>query len=153
ALFLFMLELPILKSKSYNLLTEETARKVRFMNARLSDVLLGFLKAQFLVSLIIFIFALIGLLIIAPDVAILMSLIIWVIDLILIIGSIIFLGPCVLYMFLTGSTFIGIQLTVLAIILLTIRRIMDPKLMGEHIGLSPLATLIAMFLGIKLLEI
>src|SRR5690625_5755082 len=41
----------------------------------------------------------------------------------------------------------------LAIILLAIRRIVEPKVMGQHIGLSPLATLIAMFLGLKLMGV
>src|SRR5699024_4657757 len=40
-LFLFMLELPIIKSKLYNLFTEETAQKVSLMNARLSSVIFG----------------------------------------------------------------------------------------------------------------
>src|SRR5699024_12595785 len=82
-----------------------------------------------------------------------MSLIIWIIDLIPIIGSIIILGPWALYMFSIGNISVAIQLTILAIVLLAIRRIMEPKLMGQHIGLSHLAILIAMFLGIKLLGI
>lgn len=153
ALFLFMLELPMLKSKLYHSLTNDTAEKFSFMNRRLTDVLLGFLKAQFLVSIIIFIVSLIGLFLISPEVALVMSLIIWIIDLIPIIGSIIILGPWSLFMFLADDTAMGIKLAVLAIVLLTIRRIIEPKVMGQHIGLSPLATLIAMFLGLKLLGI
>lgn len=153
ALFLFMLELPLLKSKVYNMLTEETAEKVTFMNKRLTDVFLGFFKAQFFISLIIFVVSLLGLLIIAPDIAVIMSLIIWIIDLVPIIGSIIVLGPWALYMFMSGDTAMGIELSILAAILLGIRRTVEPKMMGEHIGLSPLATLISMFLGLKLLGI
>ncbi|MGM8364249.1 sporulation integral membrane protein YtvI [Virgibacillus sp. W0181] len=153
ALFLFMLELPIVKSKAYHLFTEETAKKVSFMNARLSSVLLGFLKAQFLVSIIIFIVSLIGLLFIAPEIAIVMAIIIWLVDLIPIIGSIIILAPWAAFMFLSGNSAMAIQLSILAILLLAIRRIIEPKLMGQHIGLSPLATLIAMFLGLKLIGI
>ncbi|MEQ6387709.1 sporulation integral membrane protein YtvI [Bacillaceae bacterium S4-13-58] len=153
ALFLFMLDLPKLKSQSYNLMTENTAEKVRFMNARLSYVIVGFFKAQFLVSIIIFIVSLIGLLFIIPNVALIMSLIIWIIDFIPIIGSIIILGPWALFMFFAGHYAMGIKLTILAIILLTIRRTVEPKVMGHHIGLSPLATLIAMYLGLKLLGI
>lgn len=153
ALFLFMLELPLLKAKVYKLMTKETAEKFSFMTARLSSVFMGFFKAQFLVSLIILAVSLIGLFIIAPDVAIVMSLIIWIIDLIPIIGSIIILGPWSLYLLLTGETGVGIQLAVLAVVLLAIRRIVEPKVMGQHIGLSPLATLIAMFIGLKLLGI
>jgi len=153
ALFLFMLDLPLLKAKAFEFLKEETAEKVSFMGQRLGDVLLGFIKAQFLVSIVIFVISLLALLIITPEVAIMMSLIIWIIDLIPIIGSIIILGPWALYMFSVDDVSTGIQLAILAIVLLAVRRIMEPKLMGQHIGLSPLATLIAMFLGIKLLGI
>lgn len=150
ALFLFMLELPILKANFYNLMTKETGEKVAYMNTRLATVTLGFLKAQFLVSVVIFLASLIGLFIIAPEVAIIMSLAIWVIDFIPLIGSIIILGPWSLFMFLSGDISIGIKLAILAIILLAIRRTVEPKVMGKHIDLSPLATLIAMFLGIQI---
>ncbi len=153
ALFLFMLELPLLKANVYNMLTDATAKKVTFMNQRLTDVFLGFFKAQFFISLIIFAVSLLGLLIIAPEVAVIMTLIIWIIDLIPIIGSIIILGPWAFYMFMSGDTAMGIKLSILAAILLAIRRTVEPKMMGEHIGLSPLATLISMFLGLKLLGI
>jgi sporulation integral membrane protein YtvI len=151
ALFLFMLELPILKAKMYQMMTKETAEKVSFMNNRLASVFLGFFKAQFLVSLIILAVTLIGLFIIVPEVAIIMSLIIWIIDLIPIIGSIVILGPWSLFMLMAGDTTVAIQLAVLAVILLAIRRTVEPKVMGQHIGLSPLATLISMFIGLKLL--
>lgn len=153
ALFLFMLELPTLKANFYNLLTEETAAKVTYMNQRLASVTLGFLKAQFLVSVVIFLSSLLGLFFIAPEVAIVMSLIIWVIDFIPIIGSIIILGPWSLFMFLSGDISMGVKLAILAIILLAIRRTVEPKVMGRHIGLSPLATLIAMFLGLQMIGI
>ena len=151
ALFLFMLEMPRLKSKSYEYMTTKTAEKVRFMNSRLSYVVFGFLKAQFLVSIVIFIATLIGLLFIAPDVAIIMSLIVWAVDFIPIIGSIAVVGPWALYVFLTGDLVMGTKLSILAVVLLAIRRTVEPKVMGRHIGLSPLATLIAMYLGLKLL--
>ncbi|SER96997.1 sporulation integral membrane protein YtvI [Gracilibacillus ureilyticus] len=153
ALFLFMLELPKLKANVYKHLKEKTAEKVKFMNARLSYVILGFFKAQFLVSIIIFIISLIGLWIIAPEYALIMSLIIWLIDFVPIIGSIVILGPWALYMFIAGDPVTGVQLSVLAIILLAIRRTVEPKVMGKHIGLSPLATLIAMYIGLQILGI
>lgn len=153
ALFMFMLELPRLKAKAYSHLKESTAEKVKFMNDRLSHVILGFFKAQFLVSIIIFIVSLIGLYLIVPEYALIMSIIIWVIDFIPIIGSIAILGPWALYLLITGEILVGVQLAILAVILLAIRRTVEPKVMGKHIGLSPLATLIAMYIGLKLLGI
>lgn len=151
ALYLFLLDLPRLKLKVFTYFSDETAEKVSFMSNRLSYVIFGFFKAQFLVSIIIFIVTIIGLMIIAPEVALIMSIFIWAIDFIPIIGSIAVLAPWAGYQLIVGETFMAIQLLVLAGILLTIRRTVEPKVMGHHIGLSPLATLISLYIGLMLL--
>ncbi|ADU30883.1 sporulation integral membrane protein YtvI [Evansella cellulosilytica] len=153
ALYLFLMDLPRLKEKAMSYMTDKTAEKVTFMASRLSYVVFGFFKAQFLVSIIIFVVTLIGLWIIAPEVAIIMSIVIWVIDFIPIIGSIAVLAPWALYHIIAGNTALAVQLLVLAAILLTIRRTVEPKVMGHHIGLSPLATLISLFIGLQLLGV
>ena len=79
-----------------------------------------------------------------------MSVIIWVIDIIPILGSVIILAPWALYQFVSGDVAMGTKLAILAIILLLIRRTVEPKVMGSQIGLPPLPTLIAMFIGLKL---
>ncbi|WP_249315283.1 sporulation integral membrane protein YtvI [Bacillus sp. FJAT-49711] len=153
ALFMFMIDLPKLRAGIYKYMTDKTSEKVKFMTSRLSSVFFGFFKAQFLVSLIIMVAAFIGLILIAPKVAIIMTLIIWIIDLIPIIGSIVILAPWSLYHFFTGDIAFGSKLAILAVILLVIRRTVEPKVMGQHMGLSPLATLISMFLGLKLVGV
>ena len=150
ALFLFMLELPQLKEMVFRHLKDETSQKVRYMTARLNKVVIGFMKAQLLVSLIILAVTFVGLLLIIPKYAVVMSLVIWIIDVIPILGSIIVLAPWSIYAFITGDAALGTQLAILAIILLVIRRTVEPKVMGSQIGLSPLPTLIAMFIGLKL---
>lgn len=153
ALFLFLLDMPKLKEGFYAHLKESTAEKVKFMTSRLSYVVFGFFKAQFLVSIIIFFVTLIGLLFIAPDVALIMAFVVWIIDFIPIIGSIVIIGPWAIFQLITGNIGTGTQLAILAIVLLIIRRTVEPKVMGSHIGLSPLATLIAMYIGLKLIGI
>jgi len=153
ALFLFMIELPNLRKRAYSHLTDKTADKVNFMVSRLSYVVLGFAKAQLLVSILIFIASLIGLLFISPEVALIMSFVIWIIDVIPIIGSIIVMLPWTLFHLITGDLVLASKLAILGGILLIIRRTVEPKVMGTHIGLSPLSTLIAMYLGLKLFGI
>lgn len=153
ALFLLMLELPELKKMLFRHLTTSTAEKVRYMISKLNSVILGFLKAQLLVSFIILIVTFIGLLLIVPKYAVIMALVIWFIDIIPILGSIIILAPWAVYLYISGDVSTATKLTILAIILLIIRRTVEPKVMGSQIGLSPLPTLITMFIGLKLLGI
>lgn len=153
ALYLFLLELPKIKENIFSYMSEKTKDKVQFMTSRLSYVISGFIKAQFLVSIIIYIVSLIGLLLIVPEVAFLMSGIIWLIDFIPLIGSIAILAPWAIYHLIAGNMALATKLLILATILLIIRRTVEPKVMGHQIGLSPLATLIAMYIGLKLLGV
>lgn len=151
ALFLILIDLPKMKKRIYSHFTDKTADKVNFMTTRLSFVIFGFLKAQLLVSIIIFIVALIGLFFINPKIALLMAFIIWIIDFIPIIGSLMILGPWSLFCFLTGNLLLGTKLGILATGLIIIRRTVESKIMGHQIGLSPISTLISIYLGFQIL--
>lgn len=151
ALFFFMADLPTIRRKFYSYMKDETADKVGFMLGSTTSFFKGFMKAQFLVSIVIFVVTLAGLLMmVKPGLAVVMSLVIWFIDLVPILGSILILAPWALYQFIMGDVVLGLQLSILAAVLLIIRRTLEPKVMGTHIGLSPLAALISLFLGIKL---
>ncbi|XKH51528.1 sporulation integral membrane protein YtvI [Chryseomicrobium palamuruense] len=150
ALFLFMLDLPNLRGKFFSYFSNETADKILFMYSGIKRVIFGFMKAQVMVSFIILFASLVGLYIIIPEYALVMALIIWVIDVIPILGSIIIMAPWAIGAFAMGNIALGTKLTILGIILLIIRRTVEPKVMGVQMGLSPLAVLIAMFIGAKL---
>ncbi|MCK1996285.1 sporulation integral membrane protein YtvI [Psychrobacillus psychrodurans] len=151
ALFLFMLDLQNLQLKFFHYLSDNTAGKVRFMFSNIKKVAIGFMKAQIIASFIILGAAFIGLLlIITPKYALIMAIVIWIIDIIPILGSIAVLAPWAIYHYLTGDMVLGTKLTILAVVLLVIRRAIEPKLMGSQMGISPLAILIAMFIGAKL---
>jgi len=51
--------------------------------------------------------------------------------------------------FLTGNTVWGIQVLALTGVLQLLRRILEPKLMSDSIGISPLLSLIGMFVGMR----
>lgn len=151
ALFLFLFDLPKIKETIYSHLSEKTTDKVKFMSSRLSYVIFNFLKAPFLISIIIFLVSLICLLYIKPKIAFIIAFIIWAVDFVPIIGSIIVLGPWSAFSLLTGEIALGTKLAIFAAILLIIRRTVESKIMKNHIGLSSLSNLISMYLGFKLI--
>ncbi|GGH75813.1 sporulation integral membrane protein YtvI [Compostibacillus humi] len=149
SLFLISMDLPKYKEGFYNLFEKENSEKVRYMLQRSTKFFTGFFKAQFFVSVIIFIVSYVGLLLITPENALLMALIIWFIDFVPFIGSIVILAPWALFELITGDMDMGVQLLILAGILLTIRRTVEPKVMGDQIGLPALPTLIGLWLGLS----
>ncbi|TPG68213.1 sporulation integral membrane protein YtvI [Brevibacillus laterosporus] len=150
ALFFIMADLERLKAAFYEKLTEQTEQKVKFIFNKIASFFTGFFKAQILVSLVIFAVTLIGLLLINPKIALVMSLIIWIIDLIPIIGSIVIMAPWSIFYYVSGDPVMGTKLLLLGIVLLIIRRTVEPKVMGKHMGLSPVATLASLFIGIQI---
>lgn len=151
SLFLISLDLPKLRENFYNHFAEENAKRVKYMSHRLGYVFVGFFKAQFLVSIVIFIVSYIGLRFIYPEKALLMSIVLWIIDFIPFIGSIVILAPWALFEIISKDPSTGFQLLILAGVLLVLRRTLEPMIMGDQIGLSALSTLLSIYLGLYFL--
>lgn len=58
--------------------------------------------------------------------------------------------PWALVAFILGHTAMGTELMILDLTLLLIRRMTEPKLLSNNIGISPLLSLIGMFVGMKM---
>jgi len=150
ALMLFMFELPILKRGLRKILKEGTKRNVLLIKQKIEDTVFGVAKAQLLLSLITFIIALFGLMILQVESILALAVLIWFIDLLPIVGSVIILIPWGLYTLYTGDVFLGGGLLILGGIIAVVRRIIEPKVMSVNIGLSPLAALVSVFIGFKI---
>lgn len=147
-LFLFSLDLPRLLSNTFNLFKDETSQKLQFVFRRMGKVFLGYWKAQFILSIGVFLACYISLLFIAPDSALIMSILIWIVDIIpLYVGPALILVPWGLIAIILGNTAMGIQLMALALVLLILRRIIEPKVLGDSIGLNALPTVLSMYFG------
>jgi sporulation integral membrane protein YtvI len=147
-LFLFSLDLPRLLSNTFNLFKDETSQKLQYVFRRMGKVFLGYWKAQFILSIGVFLACYISLLFIAPSSALIMSILIWVVDIIpLYVGPALILVPWGLVAIILGNTAMGIQLMVLALVLLILRRIIEPKVLGDSIGLNALPTVLSMYFG------
>lgn len=151
ALFLFMLEIPKIKLFFRNHMYDRTYEKSLFVWQRISGSIFGMIRAAFILSFITWVFTFIGLLFITPENAMIMSLIICVVDLLPILGATGITIPWALYEYITGDHIMALKLILLSLFLLVQRKVLEPKIMGNGVGLSPLPTLIAMYIGLKLM--
>ncbi|MEG7845270.1 sporulation integral membrane protein YtvI [Bacillus mobilis] len=116
----------------------------------LRKALFGFVKAQLTLVSMTTVIVLIGLLILRVPYAITIAIITGVVDLLPYLGTGAIFVPWVIYVFFTGDTAFAIGLLILYIVVIVQRQIMEPKVLSSNIGLDPLATLIALFVGFKL---
>ena len=76
-----------------------------------------------------------------------------VIDALPVFGTGAVLIPWALYGVLMGQFDLAAALLILYVVCLTVRQFVEPKVVGESLGLHPLVTLLSMFLGLKLIGI
>ncbi|OCA91364.1 sporulation integral membrane protein YtvI [Bacillus sp. FJAT-27225] len=117
----------------------------------LKRALFGFVKAQLTLISITTVIILIGLLFLRVDYAITIALVAGLVDIIPYLGTGAVFVPWILYEIISGDIRLAIGLGVLYTIVLVQRQVMEPKILSTNIGLDPLATLIALFVGFKLL--
>lgn len=78
------------------------------------------------------------------------ALLVAVIDIMPILGTGLVLIPWAIIAAILGNYPMAIGVALLYIIMLVVRNIVEPKLVGQQMGLHPLATLVSMFVGLQL---
>lgn len=116
----------------------------------LQRALFGYIRAQLILISATACFVLIGLIILNVKYAITISLLIGLCDLMPYLGTGAFMVPWIIFLFIQGDIGLGIGVSVVYGIVLVARQILEPKVLASSVGLNALATLISMFIGLKL---
>lgn len=130
-------------------LPDSWQRKLPVVKERLKKTVTGYLKAYFFIMLLTFAEIFIGLSILKVEYSLLLALLIAVVDILPIIGTGTILIPWAIFALITGNAGLGSGLLILYGVVLIVRQLVEPKIVGSSIGLHPLATLAAVYLGIK----
>ena len=73
-----------------------------------------------------------------------------IVDILPILGTGGILIPWSIVSLIRGDLYLGIGIAILYVVVLIVRNIVEPKLVGKQIGLHPLIMLMCMYIGIKL---
>jgi len=111
----------------------------------------GYLRAQSILIFITTSISVIGLYLTGAEYALTMGLLIGFFDLIPVLGPATIYVPWAIWSFVTGATGFGIKITILYVIVLLSRQFLEAKIVSANLGLHPLATLAAMYAGLKTL--
>ncbi|HWI54161.1 MAG TPA: sporulation integral membrane protein YtvI [Desulfobacteria bacterium] len=114
------------------------------------QAIINYIRAQLILISITFLQTLAGLYLIDAPYVLLMALIIGVADLIPVLGPSSIYIPWIIWSFATGDTAFAVKLLILFGIVIIVRQILETKIVSTTMGLHPLATLVAMYVGLKL---
>ncbi len=117
---------------------------------RLKTALGGWLKAQLKLSGITFSVVTVGLLLLRIPYAPLWAVLIALVDAFPILGTGAILVPWSLVAFLQGDPGIAFGLLGLYAVCAVTRTVLEPRLVGKQLGIDPLLTLLALYIGFKL---
>ncbi len=109
----------------------------------------GYFKAQFKIMLILIIIMFIGFKFIGTNYSFLIAALTGILDVLPVFGTGAVLWPWALVEFILGNYFEAIILMVIYLVCQLVKNILQPKLVGDSIGLNPLATLLFMYIGYR----
>lgn len=127
--------------------SEEHQALIHNIIAHFGKVIREYIVSYLIIFVITFIENCIGLLILGVDHAVLIAVLIALFDLLPVVGSGTVLVPWAIIDLFTGRISLGIGLIILFIIIVIVRYIAEPKIVGNRVGLHPLLTLVAMIAG------
>lgn len=111
----------------------------------------SYLKAQSILVAITTTISIIGLTIIGAEYAITLGLIVGLLDMIPILGPSTLFLPWLVWLFVSGNYIFGLKVAVLYVIIMVVRQLLEARVVAANLGLHPLAVLLAMYVGLKLI--
>ncbi len=117
---------------------------------KLIKAFVGFIKAYSILISITFILTLVAMKILDVQYALTLALIIAVADILPVLGPGTIYVPWIIWEFISGRIGMGIALLVAYVIISAVRQFLEPKIIGDNIGLHPLVTLMSLYVGLKL---
>jgi sporulation integral membrane protein YtvI len=128
-------------------LSERWRTLLRNARIQLGRTLWSYLRSYAIIMTITFLEIFLGLSIIGIDNAAGIAIAIAIFDILPVVGSGLVLLPWTIYTLISGNLATGIGLAILYVVVIVVRQIMEPKIIGDRVGLHPLVTLLAMVLG------
>ena len=153
ATFFVSRDRPVFKERLSRQMPAPTFAKVAALKNSLGRSLARFLKAQLFLMALTFSQCFIGLSLIGIPYALVISIFIALVDILPVLGTGTVLIPWGVASLVLGRTATGISLLALYLIVLVVRSVVEPKIVGNQLGLHPLVALMAMFAGLKALGV
>ena len=134
-------------------LPESWLQRITTIKKDMFSAIFGYLRAALIIMSITFIELFIGFSIIRVRYTLLLAFLIAIIDALPVLGTGGVLIPWSIYSFVTGDIRMGISTLVLYLVVLIVRQIIEPKIVGDQIGVYPLVTLVSMYTGLQLIGV
>ncbi|MDD6208676.1 MAG: sporulation integral membrane protein YtvI [Clostridiales bacterium] len=132
------------------LVPESFQKKISFISKSLKRAVGGYFKAQIKIMILVAVILFVFFEFLDVHYSFLLALAIAFLDLLPFFGTGAILWPWMAYAFVTGDYRMGIVLLAAYVVCQIVRQVVQPKMVGDSIGVSPFMTLIFMFIGYRI---
>ncbi|MDF2841323.1 MAG: PerM [Clostridia bacterium] len=153
ATFFFSKDKTVILSFFYRQMSPAWQDKIMTLRKDLFMALVGFLKAQMILLSVTFIESYVGLSILGVKYALLFAIIIAFVDILPILGTGSIYVPSAILNLLWGNYKVAIYLLILYGVIITVRYIIEPKVVGTQLGIHPVVALASIFAGLKIIGV
>lgn len=153
ATFFFSRDKAVIAKFIYKIIPQKYVRPSSLVIGEISLAIVGFFRAQTILISITGLLTVIGLSILDVDYALSIGIIAGIFDLLPILGPGTVFVPWAITAIIIGKYGFGIALLILYGIIIAIRQLIEPKILSQNIGLHPLATLIALYVGLRFIGV
>lgn len=122
---------------------------LKVINTQIIRAVMGFIKSQIILIIVMFIVSLGSLILIGSPYVIIISILAGLFSIIPVIGTGVVFIPFILIKLSAGYMSLGIKLIIVYVITILIREIVVIKVVSENVGLDLLTTIISMYVGIE----
>lgn len=130
---------------------EEWQISLKSIGSDFLKALAGFIRAELILVLGTIVLSILGLFVIGVPYFLLAGFISGIFAILPVLGAGLLLVPWAVLELLAGNYPMGIELLVLVSILSVLRHIIEPKILGDNVGLDPLFVLLSMYIGLELM--
>lgn len=132
-----------------SIFTDDTKIKVHRVKSEIMHSIKGYIKAYTILMSITFLVIWLSFYMFKVPYGLPLGIIGALLDLIPFLGIVVIFVPVIIYYFVIENYFVSIGIAIVFIALSILRQILEPKLVSANVGISPLLTIIAIFVGIQ----
>ena len=136
-----------------NLVPQRRRGLVEEVKTLIGEIGVKYIKAYALLMLITFTEMVIGLSILRIEGAFIIAAVTAVVDILPVLGTGLVVVPWALFHLIKGNLFLGLGLAILYIVITFVRQLLEPKVVGQQIGLHPIVILLCMYVGVQIFGI
>lgn len=151
--FFFMMDYDKVLGFLNNLVPKAYREKTEIVKVYVKNTLLVYLRSYFFLFCLTCVELAIGFQILGIPYGAIWGTLIGIFDILPVLGTGGILLPWGVVLLVTGKISLGIGIFVLYLLITIIRNTLEPRLVGKQIGLHPLATLISLYVGLKVIGI